>query len=190
MVGTCANPAYSARFHTLQRGKLFEVETTPDTELVAPAGRPPKFPPISRRIYSSLPCGRSVGNLRIIYVRRNGISVEPLPVVAGVAGRAVVNEAGNNLKRKHDRTSAERFLAARRSILLCRVPTVGTPNALAQFHARSSMGWLLVCGSTRREPGQLLLSLLLLCGDLCSRQFARHALGICRVNHCRSLSNF
>ena len=178
MVGTCANPASSARFHTLQRGKLFEVETTPDTELVAPAGKPPKFPPISRRICSLWPCGASVGNLRVIYDRRNGISVEPLPMVAGVASRAA--DAGNNLKRKHDRASAEET----------RVPTVGSPYALAQFQARSSMGWLLVCGSTPRELGQLLLSLLLLCGDLCSRLFARHALGICRVNHCRSSSSF
>ena len=76
MVGTCANPAYSARFHTLQRGKLFEVETTPDTELVAPAGKLPKFPPISRRIHSLWPCGASVGNLRVIYDRRNGICIQ------------------------------------------------------------------------------------------------------------------
>src|ERR1035437_7449065 len=111
MVGTCANPAYSARFHTLQRGKLFEVETTPDTELVAPAGKLPKFPPISRRIHSLWPCGASVGNLRVIYDRRNGICVEPLPMVAGVASLAAVNDAGNNLKRQHDRTSAKEILS-------------------------------------------------------------------------------
>jgi hypothetical protein len=137
MVGTCANPASSARFHTLQRGKLFEVETTPDTELVAPAGKPPKFPPIPRRIYSLWPCGANIGNLRVIYDRRNGISVEPLPMVASVASRAA--DAGNNLKRKHDRASAEET----------RVPTVGSPYALAQFQAPSSMDGYLCAGVHR-----------------------------------------
>lgn len=81
MVGTCANPACSARFHTLRRGKLFVVEATADSEPIIPTESKPVFAPIPQRILYFWLCEACVKTMRVVFDRRSGVRVEALAAV-------------------------------------------------------------------------------------------------------------
>ncbi len=96
MVGICANPTCSARFHTLRRGKLFLLEAK-DVEPPVPADREPAFAPIPHRIQYFWLCESCAQTMRVVYDRRSGIRVEPLLAVAGHAHRVTTGpERGNH----------------------------------------------------------------------------------------------
>jgi hypothetical protein len=78
MVGTCANPACTAHFHTLRRGKLFVVEARVDSEPITPTGSKPVFVPIPRQIQYFWLCEACAKTMRVVFDRRSGC-VEPSP---------------------------------------------------------------------------------------------------------------
>lgn len=82
MVGTCANPACSARFHTLRYGKLFVVEARADSEPITLTESKRVFVPIPQRILYFWLCEACAKTMRVVFDRRSGIRVEALPVVA------------------------------------------------------------------------------------------------------------
>lgn len=79
MVGTCANPACSARFRTLCSGKLFLVETPTDVD--ASAGKQPVFAPVPHRIQYFWLCSMCAKKMVVVYDKMHGIHVEPLPAI-------------------------------------------------------------------------------------------------------------
>jgi hypothetical protein len=79
MVGTCANPACSARFRTLCSGKLFLVKTPIDVD--ASAGKLPVFAPVPHRIQYFWLCNSCAKTMQVVYDKMRGISVEPLPAI-------------------------------------------------------------------------------------------------------------
>ncbi len=93
MVGTCANPACSARFHTLQRGKLFVVEATADSEPITPIESKPVFVPIPQRILYFWLCESCANTMRVVFDRRSGVRVEPLSVAADHVRPVAVDKA-------------------------------------------------------------------------------------------------
>jgi hypothetical protein len=78
MVGTCANPACKARFHTLCSGKLFVVETPTDVD--ATGGKLPVFAPVPHRIQYFWLCELCAKTLRVVCDQWRGVRVEPLSV--------------------------------------------------------------------------------------------------------------
>jgi len=95
MVGTCANPFCSARFHTLQRGKLFVVEATADSEPITPTESKPVFVPIPQRILYFWLCEACAKTMRVVFDRRSGVRVEPSPLATEHMCQVGVERATN-----------------------------------------------------------------------------------------------
>ena len=92
MVGTCANPACSARFRTLCSGKLFLFETSTDAD--ASAGKLPVFTPVPHRLQYFWLCDLCAKTLQIVYDSARGIRVEPLPEIRDVTDEPVAVDNG------------------------------------------------------------------------------------------------
>jgi hypothetical protein len=91
MVGTCANPACSARFRTLCSGKLFLVETPTDVD--ASAGKLPVFAPVPHRIQYFWLCKVCAETMRVVYDKKRGVRVEPLPAIRDEPDIETVDDA-------------------------------------------------------------------------------------------------
>ncbi len=74
MVGTCANPACSAQFHNVHRGKLFRLEIREEPS----TAEPPMSTPVRRQVQYIWLCEICAQTMRIVGYGAGEIRIVPL----------------------------------------------------------------------------------------------------------------
>ncbi len=78
MVGVCANPACSAPFHNVHRGKLFLLDTREKPSTT----EPPMFTPVCRKVQYVWLCELCARTMRVVSNEDGDICIESLRELA------------------------------------------------------------------------------------------------------------